>query len=96
MKVLERNGMDSQSLQSVANNMRIDIVKMIAEAGSGHPGGSLSCVEILTALYFGGVLNHDARNPQDPARDRFILAKAMRRPRCMLPWRMPDTCPLKS
>lgn len=75
MKVLERNGMDSQSLQSVANNMRIDIVKMIAEAGSGHPGGSLSCVEILTALYFGGVLNHDARNPQDPARDRFILAK---------------------
>ncbi len=55
--------------------MRIDIVKMIAEAGSGHPGGSLSCADILTALYFGGVLNHDPARPDDPARDRFILCK---------------------
>ena len=44
--------------------MRADIVRMIAEAGSGHPGGSLSCADILAALYFGGVLEHDPRNPQ--------------------------------
>lgn len=67
--------MDSQGLQAKANDMRIDIVKMIAEAGSGHPGGSLSCIDILTALYFGGVMHHDSSNPEDPARDRFILAK---------------------
>ncbi len=67
--------MDSQGLQEQARKMRIDIVSMIAQAGSGHPGGSLSCIDILTALYFGGVLRFDAQNPDDPTRDRFILAK---------------------
>lgn len=62
-------------LELRANEMRIDIVRMIAEAGSGHPGGSLSCVDILCALYFGGVLEHDAQQPGNPQRDRFILAK---------------------
>ena len=55
--------------------MRIDIVRMIAEAGSGHPGGSLSCADILCALYFGGVMKHDPNNPKAADRDRFILAK---------------------
>lgn len=67
--------MDIQNLQDRARAMRIDIVKMIAEAGSGHPGGSLSCIDALCALYFGGVLRHDPHNPRDPERDRFILAK---------------------
>ena len=58
-----------------ANDMRADIVRMIAEAGSGHPGGSLSCADILAALYFGGVLEHDPENPEWEGRDRFILAK---------------------
>lgn len=62
-------------LEQRANEMRIDIVRMIAEAGSGHPGGSLSCIDILTALYLGGVLKHDAANPEWSERDRFILAK---------------------
>jgi len=62
-------------LKRIANRMRIDIVKMIGAAGSGHPGGSLSAVEVLTALYFGGVLRHDPRNPQWPDRDRFLLSK---------------------
>lgn len=62
-------------LEQRANEMRIDIVRMIAEAGSGHPGGSLSCADILSALYFGGVLNHDPENPAWEERDRFILAK---------------------
>lgn len=59
----------------VARECRRDVLRMIAEAGSGHPGGSLSCIEILTALYFGGVLKHDPANPADPDRDYFILAK---------------------
>jgi len=47
---------------------------MIGEAGSGHPGGSLSAVEIVTLLYF-RVMRHDPQNPQWPDRDRLILSK---------------------
>ncbi|MDP3919630.1 MAG: transketolase [Candidatus Omnitrophota bacterium] len=61
-------------LKSVAKQVRRDIVDMTAEAGSGHPGGSLSGTEILTALYF-EIMNHDPKNPQSPDRDRFILSK---------------------
>ncbi|MBQ9004040.1 MAG: transketolase, partial [Eggerthellaceae bacterium] len=67
--------MKSTELKAKANDLRIDIVRMIAEAGSGHPGGSLSCADILTALYFGGVLKHDPSNPDANDRDRFIMAK---------------------
>ncbi len=67
--------MEQQQLAAIANDMRIDIVRMIGEAGSGHPGGSLSSADILCALYFGGVMVHDPQNPHDDKRDRFILAK---------------------
>ncbi|MCH4183997.1 MAG: transketolase [Eggerthellaceae bacterium] len=67
--------MDSAALKEKATELRIDVVKSIAQAGSGHPGGSLSCVDILCALYFGGVMDYDATNPDDPSRDRFVLAK---------------------
>ena len=61
-------------LKRLANRLRIDIVKMIAAAGNGHPGGSLSEVELLSALYF-RVLRHNPRNPNWQDRDRFILSK---------------------
>jgi transketolase len=61
-------------LKAIARKLRIDIVEMIGEAGSGHPGGSLSEVELLTALFF-NVLRHDPANPQWSDRDRFILSK---------------------
>src|SRR5690242_21917534 len=64
-----------ESLEEIARTLRRDILRMIAAANSGHPGGSLSAVEILTALYFGGVLREDPRNPGWPDRDRFILSK---------------------
>lgn len=48
---------------------------MLAAAGSGHPGGSLSAVEIVTALYFGGFLRFDPKNPNWAERDRFVLSK---------------------
>ena len=61
-------------LQKVAKVVRRDIITMLARTGSGHPGGSLSCVEILVALYW-RVLRHDPKNPSWPDRDRFILSK---------------------
>ena len=57
------------------SHIRKDILTMITEAGSGHPGGSLSCTDILTALYFGGVMDYNPADPHKPGRDRFILAK---------------------
>ena len=62
-------------LREDARKLRADIVKMIRDAGSGHPGGSLSCADIMVALYAGGVMEYDPGNPDDPNRDRFILAK---------------------
>lgn len=67
--------MNVEELQVKANDIRKDIVRMIAEAGSGHPGGSLSSADVMCALYFGGILRHDPQNPADDARDRFILSK---------------------
>ena len=61
-------------LKQIARRMRVEIVKMIGAAGSGHPGGSLSEVELLTALYF-RVMPHDPTDPNWPDRDRFILSK---------------------
>ena len=67
--------MDARPLEAEARAIRADIVSMIAEAGSGHPGGSLSCADILTALYLGGVMDHDPADPKKEGRDWFILAK---------------------
>jgi transketolase len=64
----------AEELAPVCKKMRIEIVKMIGAAGSGHPGGSLSEVELLAALYF-SVLRHDPQNPAWADRDRFILSK---------------------
>ncbi|MBI4282816.1 MAG: transketolase [Chloroflexi bacterium] len=64
-----------EELKSTARQLRRDIVSMIAEAGSGHPGGSLSAVEILTTLYL-KVMRHNPSNPHWADRDRFILSKA--------------------
>lgn len=61
-------------LKLKANDIRQSIVSMLNHAGSGHPGGSLSAVEILTALYF-DVMKHNPEKPDWPERDRFILSK---------------------
>jgi transketolase len=63
-----------QEMTLLATRLRIAIVKMIGAAGSGHPGGSLSEVELLVALYF-RVMRHDPGYPGWRDRDRFILSK---------------------
>ncbi len=63
-----------EKLQEIARQIRRNIITMLAEAGSGHPGGSLSAVEILTTLYFQEI-RVDPANPQWPERDRFVLSK---------------------
>lgn len=69
--------MDEQTistLQSKAKQIRRHVVSMIGEAGSGHPGGSLSAADIVTALYF-KVMRIDPQRPDWPERDRFVLSK---------------------
>ena len=61
-------------LQDIARNTRRLILETLAEAGSGHPGGSLSAVELIVTLYF-YKMRHDPKNPKWTERDRFILSK---------------------
>lgn len=61
-------------LQQIAKKLRRHVIIMIATAGSGHPGGSLSAADIITVLYF-KVLRHDPKNPDWRDRDRFVLSK---------------------
>ncbi|SCI36640.1 MULTISPECIES: transketolase [unclassified Romboutsia] len=65
---------DHKGLNEITRRIRTDIVSMIHGAKSGHPGGSLSAVEILTALYF-DEMNIDSTNPKMEDRDRFVLSK---------------------
>ncbi len=60
-------------LKEIAKSIRIDIVKSLAEAGSGHLGGSLGLADVFTSLYF-NELNHDPKQPQWEGRDRLILS----------------------
>ncbi|MEX1183467.1 MAG: transketolase [Gemmatimonadota bacterium] len=66
---------DFDALRDRARLIRRHIVEMLHESASGHPGGSLSAVEIVTALYFAGLLRHDPARPDWPERDRFVLSK---------------------
>jgi transketolase len=61
-------------LESISKEIRWDVVRMIGLARSGHPGGSLSCIESLVCLYF-YKMNHNPKAPDWPLRDRFVLSK---------------------
>ncbi len=61
-------------LEEKAKLARRHIVSMLSKAGSGHPGGSLSAIDLMAALYY-GKLRHDPKNPAWPDRDRFVLSK---------------------
>ena len=78
--IRKENDVNLEDLKGKANDIRVDIVEMVAEAGSGHPGGSLSSVEILCALYFGGVLDHDASDPEKEPATASFFRRDMRLP----------------
>lgn len=61
-------------LEAIAKKLRRYVIQMVSNAGSGHPGGSLSAADIVTALYF-KIMQHDPGNPKWEDRDRFILSK---------------------
>ncbi|MFC1907974.1 transketolase [Chloroflexota bacterium] len=70
----EAKSLSIKEMKAMAKRLRRHIITMTGKAGSGHPGGSLSSVEIVTALYF-GILQHKPADPQWAKRDRFILSK---------------------
>ena len=65
---------DIARLEKLAHGFRADIVKMVYNAGNGHPGGALSCIDMVTALYFHH-MRYDPKNPKWSERDRFVLSK---------------------
>ena len=67
--------MEQQGLRALCTQVRRDILNMTYQAGSGHPGGSLSSVELLVGLYFSGEMAVDPECPEWEGRDRFILSK---------------------
>ena len=66
--------MNKKELVEISKELRIDIIETISNAGTGHPGGSLSIIDILTYLYF-EKMNIDPKNPKMEERDKFILSK---------------------
>ncbi len=64
-----------KKLEEKAKDIRKDILEMICEAGSGHPGGSLSITDVFSYLYFSGTLNIDPADPAKKDRDRVVLSK---------------------
>ncbi len=70
----QADGIPVEELERICKMVRSDIVRMIGAAASGHPGGSLSCVEALVSLFF-YKMNHRPDQPDWPERDRFVLSK---------------------
>lgn len=63
-----------EELKRIANKVRLGVLEAVYSASSGHPGGSLSSVDLLTVLYF-NIMNIDKNNLKDSKRDRFVLSK---------------------
>ncbi|QDU81024.1 Transketolase 2 [Polystyrenella longa] len=71
----EEEKLSIDELKQIAKTLRKHIIEMTTAANSGHPSSSLSAVEVVTALYFGGFMKYDAKKPHMPERDRFVLSK---------------------
>ena len=72
---VEARKLSLDELKDKAKTLRRHIIRMTTEAGSGHPSSSLSAVEVVTALFFGGFLRYDPAEPAARKRDRFVLSK---------------------
>ena len=73
-KIVKSSEISVQELQKISKKIRVHILNMLSKAGSGHPGGSLSATDLLTALFF-CKMNHDSSVPDWVDRDRFVLSK---------------------
>ena len=73
--MVQARALERSELEAMTRTLRRHIVTSTTAAGSGHPSSSLSMVEVIATLYFGGVLRYDPGTPDDPDRDRFILSK---------------------
>lgn len=71
---MTKESMPETKLEEMAIQVRLDVLNMVEQAGSGHIDSSFSCAEIITTLY-GSVMRHDPSKPDAPWRDRFILSK---------------------
>ena len=76
--------MNTAELSSVCKAVRRDIINMTANAGSGHPGGSLSAVELMVSVFFHH-MRIDPQNPKMPERDRCVLLRGAGRARLHQP-----------
>ena len=81
MKFVKVKGIDIKmkitnkyAIEKIANDIRIGIIEEVYYGQSGHPGGSLSCADIMAVLYF-NQMNIDPKRPSAPERDRFVLSK---------------------
>ncbi len=75
MEETTTESVDTLALREIARDMRLDILEMTTKAGSGHASSSWSATDIVTALFFGGVLRYRPDEPDWPERDRFIMSK---------------------
>lgn len=66
---------NKEQLQDTVWRLSRQILQMTTEAGSGHPSSSLSAIDVMTGLFFGGTMRYDPDDPEWPERDRFILSK---------------------
>jgi transketolase len=72
---MKHSDVDVEALKKIACELRLDVLEMTTGVASGHPSSSFSAVEIVTALFFGGVLRYRPHEPRWPERDRFLLSK---------------------
>jgi len=67
--------MNHNALKFKSKELRLSILNAIYRSGKGHIGGAYSCMDILVALYYGGIMKFDPKNPKWDQRDRFIMSK---------------------
>jgi transketolase len=87
--------MTISQLQQKAKELRRAVLEMVAQAGSGHPGGALSSADLLTVLYY-KYLRHRPEDPRWPERDRFVLSNGMSVRYSMRSWPIAAISPKKS
>ena len=79
----------NEELEQIAKNVRRGIIEQVYNAKSGHPGGALSCADILTTLYF-NLANVDPASPEKKTGIELYCPKDMRQQHCILCWHIED------